>query len=337
MKKSNSPTPLCILLTSSGSGRRVRLTRAFEARLAQRKPAGRLLTMDMNPLQPGLYMWPDSFVAPASDAPEFIPWLLKLCKKQKITAVIPTTDMDLEVLSRQAELFQEHGTQILSSPHRTIETCNNKDRFYRFFGAQGIAVPEILPLETKSRKFPLFIKPALGSGSRGATKVMNERELTFWTSELKQPVLTEFIEGMEYTIDVFLDREGKPVSIVPRQRLATRAGVSDIGRTVKDPDLFRAAAKVCSCLQFVGPINMQFIRRKGKLHLIEINPRFSGGISLTLAAGADFAELALRLIEGRELKPGIGKFQSDLLMMVYEQAFYISGDKLKKSLPAGKR
>ena len=48
-----------------------------------------------------------------------------------------------------------------------------------------------------------------------------------------------------------------------------------------------------------GAANLQgFVGEDGSVSVIEINPRFSGGLSLSLAAGADFVDEYLRLAQG---------------------------------------
>ena len=53
-----------------------------------------------------------------------------------------------------------------------------------------------------------------------------------------------------------------------------------------------------------GQITVQMIRESttGDDYYIEINPRFGGGAPLTMKAGADSAEMLLRLIRGEEIK-----------------------------------
>ena len=52
-----------------------------------------------------------------------------------------------------------------------------------------------------------------------------------------------------------------------------------------------------------GPITVQLIRENlsGEDYFIEINPRFGGGVPLSIKAGADSAEALIRLIGGERL------------------------------------
>jgi len=46
--------------------------------------------------------------------------------------------------------------------------------------------------------------------------------------------------------------------------------------------------------------------------IFEINPRFSGGIPLTIQAGADMPRMLVDLTAGRRVAPSIGRFRDDL-------------------------
>src|SRR5690606_3736945 len=133
-----------------------------------------------------------------------------------------------------------------------------------------------------------------------------------------------FLEGPEFTIDMFCDWNGRPLSIVPRERALVRAGVIDRGRTVKDPALLELGKRVASVIRFAGPVNVQ-CRMRGKVPVVfEINPRFSGGIPLTIAAGADFPAMLVQLARGRRLTPQIGRFQEGLWMSSYETSVFVA-------------
>jgi len=54
----------------------------------------------------------------------------------------------------------------------------------------------------------------------------------------------------------------------------------------------------------IGPANVQgFVAEDGGVAVHEINPRFSGGLPLTLAAGCDVVEEYLRDIMGLSVRP----------------------------------
>ena len=70
---------------------------------------------------------------------------------------------------------------------------------------------------------------------------------------------------------------------------------------------------------------------KGQPYIFEINPRFSGGIPLTIQAGADFPKMLLRLALGRRVEPAIGAFRDDLWMTSFESSFFLEAPNLRMS------
>jgi carbamoyl-phosphate synthase large subunit len=134
----------------------------------------------------------------------------------------------------------------------------------------------------------------------------------------------EYLEGPEYTIDVFCDLQGRPISAVPRERIVIRSGVTDRGRTVRSQPLMDLGVRCAEALQFRGAVNVQCRVVDGTPVVFEINPRFSGGIQLTIAAGADFAEWTIRAARGETILPRLGKFRDALRMTSYEASLFLT-------------
>jgi hypothetical protein len=138
-----------------------------------------------------------------------------------------------------------------------------------------------------------------------------------------------------------------PVSIPALVDRAVRAafgsrGVShlafpnDLQRTVRDLTLMTLGLDCARALRCVGAINVQCRMQGDRPHVIEINPRFSGGIPLTIAAGADFPRLLVQLARGRTVDPTIGQFQENLWMTSYESSVFVpDADLAFSSTPLG--
>jgi carbamoyl-phosphate synthase large subunit len=82
-------------------------------------------------------------------------------------------------------------------------------------------------------------------------------------------------------------------------------------------------------MRFVGPINIQCRIVDGRPVIFEINPRFSGGIPLTIEAGADFPLMILQLAAGCRVKPVIGCFRDNLWMTNYEASVFVEGASIR--------
>ena len=118
------------------------------------------------------------------------------------------------------------------------------------------------------------------------------------------PIVQTQIVGREFTVDALVSPTGDIVGTAARWRLATKAGISVLGTTFDDDAVAQVTALVLKALGHVGPANVQgFVAPDGEVVIIEVNPRFSGGLPLSLHAGADFVGEYLRLIMGRAPRP----------------------------------
>lgn len=312
------------VLITAGS-RRVPLVQAFQ-RALRATGGGQVVVTDVNPLSPTVYVADRSYQVPMATEPSYVDVLLDICRTERIGLLVPTIDDELTRLSEAASRFLDNGVRVAVSPPDATRACNDKYETSRLLAARGIAVaptwlPEALPTPAP---LPLFIKPRLGRGSVGAFPVRNERELDFFRDYVADPVLQPFLDGPEFTIDVLCDFAGTVLSIVPRERALIRAGVVDRGRTVRDASLMALGMACARAIRAVGAINIQCRVVDGVPTVFEINPRFSGGIPLTMAAGADFPRLLVELALGRRIAPQIGRFQEGLWMSSYETSVFVA-------------
>jgi carbamoyl-phosphate synthase large subunit len=96
------------------------------------------------------------------------------------------------------------------------------------------------------------------------------------------------LTGHEFTADALVDRNGDLLTVVPRWRDETRAGISVKGTTFESEAVTELVGRALAAVGLTGPANVQgFVDDGGEATVVEVNPRFSGGLPLTLAAGAD--------------------------------------------------
>jgi len=314
--------PLNVLVTAGS--RRVPLVQAFQRALRQVSPGSLVVVTDVNALSPTVYTADRAYAAPLSNDPHYLDAIEHLCRREHIGLLVPTIDDELTLFAEAADRFARIGTRVAVSPPATTSTCDDKYETCRALQMRGIAaVPTYLPDQLPSDlTFPLFIKPRVGRGGVGAYAVRNARELEFFTGYVANPVVQTYLDGPEYTIDVLCDFDGRVISVVPRERVVIRAGVVDRGRTVDDPALIHLGLSCARAMRFTGAVNIQ-CRVVGRPIVFEINPRFSGGIPLTIAAGADFPRLLVELALGRQVPSIVGRFHDGLWMTSYESAIFL--------------
>lgn len=320
------------VLVTAGS-RRVPLVRAFQRAVAQHR-GGAVIVTDVNPLSPAVHAANRAYRVPLASAPDYIDAILQICVGERVRLVVPTIDDELVLFGRAAARFREHGIRVAVSPASTSELCEDKYVASRALIARGVpAADSWLPHEVPADvAYPLFIKPRRGRGSVGAFAVRSPRDLEFFSQYVPDAVVQTFLDGPEYTIDMLCDFNGQPLSIVPRLRDVIRAGVTDRGRTVHDPSLIQVAKLCAATMPFAGAVNIQCRVVDGRPVIFEINPRFSGGIPLTIHAGADFPRMLVDLTAGLRVAPAIGRFRDNLWMASYETSVFVDGARVH--LPA---
>ncbi|MGD0308277.1 MAG: ATP-grasp domain-containing protein [Acidobacteriota bacterium] len=314
-----------ILITAAS--RRVPLIQGFVDAIKRLGARGNVITTDTNALSPGLYFSDRHYLVPLTTDTRYIPIIKSICFKERIHLLIPTIDDELVLFGTHAESFLEMGVRVAVSNAETGAICNDKHRTVQFLRGKSIPVPETwLPheLDFNNLAYPLFLKPRIGRGSVGAHFICSEKELRFFLDYVRDPIVQRYLPGREFTIDVLADFSGRIISAVPRERLVVRSGVTDRGRTWNCPALIDAGVRVAEALQIRGPANIQLKWHEETGTVFEVNPRFSGGINLTIAAGADFPSWLVEMRLGRKIRPALGRFTDGLLMTCYETALFLS-------------
>lgn len=318
-----------VLVTAAS--RRVPLVHAFQRALIETRLGGRVVVTDVNALSPAVYAADRAFRVPLAREPGYVDAVLDIAIAEGVSLVVPTIDDELPMFGRARARFSAHGVRVAVSAPETTVLCDDKHATCLALSAFGIdAAQSWLPSELPAAPvYPLFVKPRHGRGGVGAHVVRNARELAFFLDYVADPVVQGYLDGPEFTIDVLCDFSGRPLSIVPRRRDHIRAGVIDRGCTVNDPALIQLAEACATAIPFAGAINIQCRVVAGRPMVFEINPRFSGGIPLTIEAGADFPRMLVELAAGRAVPPSIGQFRDRLWMTSYETSIFLEDSQVR--------
>lgn len=292
-----------ILFTSVG--RRVELLQAFREASRRGQINLKVYAADMSGTAPALCFGDAAVRVCRITDEDYIPQLSRICREECIDLLIPTIDTDLLKLSRAREDFMKAGTRVLISAPDKIALCRDKRLTYDFFRKCGLRAPETFDsVEKYNLSYPCFIKPKDGSSSINAFRADSPGELREIAKRVPGYIIQPYIEGEEYTVDIFCDFDGNAVFITPRVRVAVRSGEVLQTRIVWDDVIVEECRKIIEQFEPCGPVTVQLIRDKvtGDNHYIEINPRYGGGAPLSMKAGADSAACVLDLLRGG--KPG---------------------------------
>ena len=285
-------------------GRRIELLQAFREASVMRGTGVRLYGADADATAPAL-AWCDVTCSPCGiDDEDYAPQLLELCRSEGISLVVPTIDTDLMKLAEACTAFEAQGTRVLVSDPDMVELCRDKLLTSKLFESCGLKTPEVCDdWREYAGSYPCFVKPRCGSGSIDAYCVSGRDQLELLAGGIPDYIVQPFVEGRQYTVDVFCDYEGGFVSAVPRERVEVRAGEVSKTRIEMDRRIIEEAKVLAERVRPRGPMTIQLIRddKTGEDWFIEINPRFGGGVPLSIRAGAKYAEWALDIAEGRSV------------------------------------
>ncbi len=292
------------------AGQRVDIVQAFRAAGATTVAA------DVSDLAPALYHADHRALVPRVDDPRYVEALRELVAQHDVRLVVPLTDLDHLVLAAARGTFS--GAVVLVPEPPTIERCSDKYLAHCFFAEQGIGSPPTwLPTELPAEPpFPVLVKARRGFGSRHIYRAENAAELDFFLRyTTADSMVQRACRGVEFSIDVLCDLDGRCLAAIPRTMIESKGGESIKGATIRDEELIEFGRVVSEALRIIGPANVQCFREPdGELQVTDVNPRFGGGFPLPTAAGSRYPELALRLANGETPEPRLGDFREGVVM-----------------------
>jgi carbamoyl-phosphate synthase large subunit len=292
------------------AGQRVDIVSAFG------RAGATTIAADINPLAPALYHADHYALVGRIDDPDYLPQLRALIDEHDVRLVVPLTDLDQLLLARARD---ELGTaSVLLPPAEVVEQMGDKYLAHETFERLGIAsppsnLPETLPARLD---YPVLVKARNGFGSRHIYRAHDRDELDFHLGRTPVPSFVQACcQGVEFSIDVFCDFDGRCLNAIPRTMIESKGGESIKGMTIKDQDLIDHGRRVAEALPIWGPANIQCFREEdGALLVTDVNPRFGGAFPLPLAAGSRYPELAIALANGERPEPRVGDFREGVVM-----------------------
>ncbi len=322
-----------ILFTSVG--RRVALIKHFRNTLKTLNLHGQVMGVDVSDMSSAFHIVDKAFDICEIENPRYIEYLTDICMNERIKLLFPLIDTDLLILSQHIDAFNSVGTNVVISDPSIIEIARNKFNTYHFFVANNIPTPRVFEIDdvlSGKASLPLFIKPLDGNASKGAYKINDMGDLDFYKDRVQRPILMEYVDGTEYTLDILYDFSGTLRCVVPRKRIEVRAGEVSKGVVVDTPEIVEAGWRVGRLLKGCrGCINIQCIcASDGTTKFIEINPRFGGGAPLSIKAGADFPLWIIQMFRGKDPGDISTAFRRNVYMLRYDDAVFLDGNKRRK-------
>ena len=308
-----------VLVTGAGGAAGVCVIRALKA-------AGtRVVAADPDDTAVGLQLADAGGTVPVADDPDFVAALCELGTAHGAHAIVSTVSAELPVLAEGSAALAAAGLASWLPDPAVVRLCLDKWAFAQAADAAGIPHPPTNLGRADGVPAPWIVKPRFGGGSRAVRTADDPSELESAIARTSSAIVQTRLEGLEFTIDALVDRDGALAAAVPRWRLEADAGISTKGRTFEDPQLVAQAQALVSALGLEGPVSVRgfMLSSNGLYCFTGVNPGFSGCLALSLAAGADLVGEYVRGILGLPLRgerlvhqPGVmmERFYDDVIL-----------------------
>jgi carbamoyl-phosphate synthase large subunit len=302
-----------ILVTGAGSAAGIAVVRALVGR-------GELVVaVDADPLAAGLSLaHHHSVVCAATERDRFVAELAEVAQRHAADMIIATVSEEILVLGgREHEL----GVPVWLPKRRAVAACLDKWRFWKIAEHANLAAAASMLGNgcgeeiAASLPGPWIVKPRFGHGARDAYAVDEPAELEWACRRVADPIVQTRLSGREFTVDLLTDHAGRLAGAVPRWRLETKAGISTKGRTFCDARVTEITERFVAVYSLTGAANLQGFLTDDEVVVTQVNPRFSGGLSLSLAAGADLVGEFVRGTLGMTVRPDRLEFRPDVTMV----------------------
>lgn len=307
------------------AGRRCELLKDFKKTMGNK---GKIIATDISLTAPAIYMADKYYIVPRIDYESYIPTILDICQKEKIQAVTTLIDPEIMLLAQHRKEFEDIGVEVLTPYEETAKICFDKFEMFKYLKSNNIkTVLTYGDIESFREglnggkiEFPVFVKPRKGSGSVGARKIADMETLRNAILQDSSLIIQEFMgDALDVDADIYVDTiSNQAVSLFSKKKLETKIGGASKTVSFKDDKLNQFAREALNIFKFNGPIDMDLWYRDGEYYLSEINPRFGGAYLHAYGAGVDFVKLIENNINGIENKPCFGKYDNDVVMMMYD-------------------
>ncbi|MBV9837522.1 MAG: ATP-grasp domain-containing protein [Solirubrobacterales bacterium] len=335
------------------------VSQSIQKALALASVPTRVIAACISPDSAGLYVADRAYISPLARESGFIPWLLEVCQREQIDAVLSGSEIVLEVLAPQAQAVRERtgAVCIVSSPE-ALATGRDKLRTCRWLEHAGLPVPGYAPLADVAAVdallercgFPLVAKPRFGKSGDGILTLHDEHDLErvlaaedlSLRAVIGAPVSAEDLLVQEYlgdplheyTAGCFCDRAGAlHGSIVLRRSL--QAGTTVRAEPGEFPDVAEVAGAIATALAPLGPCNVQLRIRDGRPVPFEINPRFSGTTALRARLGFNEVEASLRHFVLGEPVPRLASSERRVAVRYWNE-IYLRPEAVKQMADSGR-
>lgn len=270
-------------------------------------------------------------VSPVADREKYLSEIINICKQENVDYIVPLTDVEIDLLNEKREQLP---CELAISPFHTIKLLRDKFKLYKYVDEILDQFPNIMTIPTykltfehiQQIQYPQVWKIYNGRSSEGLYRIYdkyNSEEIyrhLYNQKSLDNYIMQPLIEGDVVTVDLVADMYGNIISLPRRELLRTQNGAGLSVRIYKDEQLDCAVRKIAIETKIIGCVNFEFICKNKKYYFLECNPRFSGGIAFSCAAGYDFINAHIKSIAKQKIQP-VSHIRRGFIAKQYEEVW----------------
>jgi D-aspartate ligase len=243
---------------------------------------------------------------------KYISFLKDYLSNNSIDIIVPLFNDSAELMSKiKSSIEAEFKTKIAIPHYETLIKGHDKNLTMKIAKDINIPHPKTFDLEDGTLEaaaeycgFPSLIKPNIGAGAKGITRVNSLEELKNEYPSIKNDfgncTLQEFIsqEGFQYKCQLFRDKDGliKGQTVQKKYRyFPISGGSTSCSEIVLIPEIIEYSNKFLNEVNWRGFADFDYIHdiNDNKYKLMEINPRLPASIKSSFKAGVDFSDLII--------------------------------------------
>jgi carbamoyl-phosphate synthase large subunit len=296
----------------------------------------RVLGTDRDEYSVGLQWVNAGFVLPhCAQAEAYLAKMRRICVDEGVRLILPGSEIELELLSSQAAALRaETGAIVVASPPDVLRTGMDKWATCQFLERNGLNFPRYARADSadeierliEAAGFPLIAKPLRGTGARGVVKIASRSALRAVCAAGAAMVVQEYLQPdeEEYSVEVYTLKNGRQPGTICYRRGQLIAGDTYKAQVMQHDAAQAEAQAVAAALGAVGPCNVQLrVTARGPV-TFEINPRFSGGVSMRAHFGYNEVEMAIRDLVRDETVPPL-KITTGRALRFWEELYLNDG------------
>lgn len=314
-----------VLLTSVG--RRAYMVKFFKEAL---NGSGKVHVSNSDDKTVAFHYADECVITPLIYDSDYIPFLLDYCKNNHIDILLSLFDIDLFILSKHKQAFENIGTKVIVSEPGFIEICNDKWKTYQYLCENGFKTPRTylslgevkVSINNGSLCYPLIVKPRFGCGSISVSIAYDEVDLDYLYSKTtkevektylkyesasvnEKAIIQECLNGQEYGADIINDLNGENRAVIVRKKIAMRSGETDIAELVDNPIIRNELMRLGKETKHIANLDCDIFMVDDKPYILELNARFGGGYPFSQMGGCNLPLAIIEWVKGNPIPDSV--------------------------------